>query len=177
LRRVLLATRWWSCPKGVTSGTRSVHSGGVRQASRRSFRRLAVWAIEVAIATVSIAVCAYSTRARARFCLRMLAGMTAPPSTASVRWSAVSVGVRPAGKGKVSERQAVGEQLFECHIQVAAGCLGAHSGHGLGRGASFGDEWLGRQVACKRRVNSRAAACPARRQFATLGCWRNPRCF
>ena len=28
----------------MTSGTRSVHSGGLSQASRRSFRRLAAWA-------------------------------------------------------------------------------------------------------------------------------------
>ena len=32
-------------PSGVTSGTRSVQSGGLSQASRRSFRRLAAWAM------------------------------------------------------------------------------------------------------------------------------------
>ena len=35
------------------------------------------------------------------------AGMWAPLASASVRWCAVSAGVRPAGKGKVS-KQVVG---------------------------------------------------------------------
>ena len=79
-------------PSGTTSGSRRVHSGGLSQRSRRSFNCFAARAIASA--------CRRTAAGRP-------AGISAPSGSASVRWCAVSAGVRPAGKGKVS-KQVVG---------------------------------------------------------------------
>ena len=88
------------------------------QASRRSFGRLAAMAMAsawvrntVRVAMLFIAAGAGIAWARGIFdaeisaeTAEIPAGISAPPSIASVCWCAVSAGVRPSGKGKVSKQ-------------------------------------------------------------------------
>lgn len=75
-------------PSGTTSGRRCVQSGGFSQLSRRV---VSLWAASAMLSAD----------------LDGTSGTTAPLAKRRVCWLAVSCGVRPAGKGKVS-KQVVG---------------------------------------------------------------------
>ena len=79
------------------------------------------WVGRAIVATVLVAACAYSTGVTGLFDSKSLAssvagdqaGMTAPPGKVWVCWLAVSMGLRPAGKGNVS-KQVVSSARVAC---------------------------------------------------------------